>query len=209
MRFGGLDTGEEQSPFTVEAEQRTYRLRHYFADDVPADAPAILLVPPLMVTTEVWDVSPSTSAVSALHEQGIDAWVVDFGHPDREPGGLERNLTDHVLAVSDAVDRVVKATGRSVVLGGYSQGGMFAYQTAAYRRGADIDSLITFGSPVDTTAPLPIPISPEVVSRLADDIVDCRAAAQAVAAGLGRQSRLQDARPGQVASRTGRSSCSR
>ena len=176
VRFGGLDTGEEQSPFTVEAEQRTYRLRHYFADSadekVPADAPAILLVPPLMVTTEVWDVSPSTSAVSALHEQGIDAWVVDFGHPDREPGGLERTLTDHVLAVSDAVDRVVKTTGRSVVLGGYSQGGMFAYQTAAYRRGADIDSLITFGSPVDTTAPLPIPISPEVVSRLANDLVE-------------------------------------
>ncbi len=49
---------------------------------------------------------------------------------------------------------------------------MFAYQAAAYRRGKDIDSLVTFGSPVDTTAPLPIPIAPDVVARLAGELVD-------------------------------------
>src|SRR5581483_10726504 len=132
----------------------------------------VLLVPPLMMTAEVWDVSPATSAVTSLHGAGVDPWVVDFGHPDREPGGLERTLTDHVLAVSDAVDRVVDATGSDVTLAGYSQGGMFAYQVAAYRRGKGIDSLITFGSPVDTTAPLPIPISPDVVARLAGELVE-------------------------------------
>jgi putative long chain acyl-CoA synthase len=172
VRFGGLETDEEQSEYTVEAEQANYRLRHYFADDVPTDASPILLIPPLMMTTEVWDVSSATSGVAALHKSGIDPWVVDFGHPDREPGGLERNLTDHVLAVSDAVDRVARATGRPVILAGYSQGGMFAYQTAAYRRGKDIDSLVTFGSPVDTTAPLPIPIAPDVVARLAGELVE-------------------------------------
>lgn len=172
VRFGGLETDEQESPYAVAAEQSNYRLRHYFAGDAPPGAVPILLIPPLMMTTEVWDVSPATSAVAALHEAGLDPWVVDFGHPDREPGGLERNLTDHVLAVSDAVDRVAAATGRKVVLSGYSQGGMFAYQTAAYRRGKDIDSLVTFGSPVDTTAPLPIPIAPDVVARLAGELVD-------------------------------------
>jgi putative long chain acyl-CoA synthase len=172
MRFGGLETDEEESPYEVVAEQSNYRLRHYFAENAPEGATPVVLIPPLMMTTEVWDVSPSTSAVASLHEAGIDAWVVDFGHPDREPGGLERTLTDHVLAVSDAVERVNEATGRSVVLSGYSQGGMFAYQTAAYRRGKGIDSLVTFGSPADTTAPLPIPLSPEVVSRVAGELVD-------------------------------------
>ncbi|HEV7204067.1 MAG TPA: AMP-binding protein [Jatrophihabitans sp.] len=176
VRFGGLVTDEEHSPYTVEAEQANYRLRHYYSDHTPStpatDATPVLLVPPLMMSTEVWDVSPSTSAVAALHAQGADPWVVDFGDPGREPGGLERNLTDHVLAVSDAVDRVAKATAKKIVLAGYSQGGMFAYQTAAYRRGEDIDSLITFGSPVDTTAPLPIPIAPEVIARLAGELVD-------------------------------------
>jgi putative long chain acyl-CoA synthase len=172
VRFGGLETNEQPSPFSVETEQSTYRLRHYFSDDVPRDATPVLLVPPLMLTTEVWDVSPSTSAVAALHESGIDPWVVDFGHPDREPGGLERDLTDHVLAVSDAVERVATVTGRPVILGGYSQGGMFVYQAAAFRRGKDIDSIVTFGSPVDWTAPLPIPLAPDVLSRTAADLVE-------------------------------------
>ncbi|MGI8761605.1 MAG: AMP-binding protein [Jatrophihabitantaceae bacterium] len=172
VRFGGLETDEQASPFTVESEQFNYRLRHYFADDVPPQGTPIVLIPPLMMATEVWDVSPRTSAVAGLHAAGVDTWVVDFGDPGHEPGGLERNLTDHVLAVSDAVDRVHAATGRDVVLGGYSQGGMFAYQTAAYRRGKAIDSLVTFGSPVDTTAPLPIPISPDVAAKLASALVE-------------------------------------
>ena len=125
-----------------------------------------------MLTSEVWDVSPSASAVAALHAEGLDTWVVDFGHPDVEPGGLERTLEDHVLAVSDAVDRVSAATGQDVILSGYSQGGMFTYQAAAYRRGKNIDSLVTFGSPVDGKAPLPIPLSSEAASRLATGLIE-------------------------------------
>lgn len=170
-RFGGLDTGEQSSPFTVVSEQLHFRLRHYFADDVPTDAPAIVLVPPLMIRADVWDVSPSSSAVSSLHASGIDVWVVDFGDPGHEPGGLERTLTDHVLAVSAAVEQVAAAVGRSVVLAGYSQGGMFVYQAAAYRRGRDIDSVVTFGSPVDARAPLPLPISPELATRAVDSLL--------------------------------------
>ncbi|MCW2494084.1 alpha/beta fold hydrolase [Jatrophihabitans sp.] len=172
VRFGGLQTDEEASPFTVVAEQLNYRLRHYFADSVPADAPPIVLVPPLMLTTEVWDVAPTSSAVAALHAEGLDTWVVDFGNPDAEPGGLERTLEDHVLAVSDAVDRVTAATGQDVILSGYSQGGMFVYQAAAYRRGEGIDSLVTFGSPVDGRAPLPIPLSTEAATRLANGLIE-------------------------------------
>jgi putative long chain acyl-CoA synthase len=63
-----------------------------------------------------------------------------------------------------------------VILSGYSQGGMFAYQAAALRHGKDmdggIDSLVAFGSPVDSSAPLPIPLSPEAASRLAGTIID-------------------------------------
>ena len=94
----------------------------------------------MMLAAEVYDVSPATSAVTILRDHGADPWVVDFGIPEREEGGLERTLADHVIAISDAVDRVRSETGRDVHLGGYSQGGMFCYQTAAYRRNEGLSS---------------------------------------------------------------------
>jgi putative long chain acyl-CoA synthase len=173
-RFGGLNTGEEPSPYEVVGEHRVYRLRHYHGDANATGkaGPPILLVPPMMLAAEVYDVSPATSAVSILHEHGADPWVVDFGAPEREEGGLERTLADHVVAVSDAVDRVRSATGRDVHLGGYSQGGMFCYQTAAYRRGGGLSSLVTFGSPVDTRLGMPFGIPEQFASGAANLLAD-------------------------------------
>ncbi|WP_308207584.1 alpha/beta fold hydrolase [Actinomadura madurae] len=154
-RFGGFDTEEDASPCEVVTEQRVYRLRHYFPDAPSGDGPVMLLVPPLMITAEVYDISSRVSAVKVLRDRGVDPWVVDFGAPEREPGGLERTVTDHVLAVSDAIDRIREATGRDVHLAGYSQGGMFVYQAAAYRRSEGVASVVTFGSPADTSVGLP------------------------------------------------------
>ncbi|HWE33468.1 MAG TPA: AMP-binding protein [Solirubrobacteraceae bacterium] len=170
-RFGGLQNDEEPSPYEVAAEQRVYRLRHYYPDaDKPG--PPVLLVPPMMLAAEVYDVSPTTSAVTILRQHGADPWVVDFGAPEREVGGLERTLTDHVLAVSDAVDRVGAETGLDVHLAGYSQGGMFCYQTAAYRRSLGLSSLVTFGSPVDTRLAMPFGIPEEFAAGAAEFLAD-------------------------------------
>src|SRR6202044_1933795 len=103
---------------------------------------------------------------------GADPWVIDFGAPEREEGGLERTLADHVLAVSEAVDQVREAAGRDVHLGGYSQGGMFVYQTAAYRRNSGLSSLITFGSPVDTRLGMPFGLPEQFASGLANVLAD-------------------------------------
>lgn len=169
-RFGGFDTDEDASPCEVVTRQRVYRLRHYFPGS--AGGPVVLLVPPLMITAEVYDISSRVSAVRVLHDLGADPWVVDFGVPEREPGGLERTISDHVLAVSDAVDRVREATGRDVHLAGYSQGGMFAYQAAAYRRSEGVASLVTFGSPADTSVGLPFGLPGWLASEGAERIPD-------------------------------------
>jgi putative long chain acyl-CoA synthase len=170
-RFGGLATDEEPSPFEVIGEHRVYRLRRYFPDS-EVGAPPVLLVPPMMLAAEVYDVSPRTSAVTILREHGADPWVVDFGAPEREEGGLERTLADHVLAVSDAVDRVRVYTDKDVHLGGYSQGGMFCYQTAAYRRNEGLGSLITFGSPVDTRLAMPFGLPEQFAAGAAGVLAD-------------------------------------
>lgn len=168
VRFGGLQTTDEPSHHSVAGRDPVHRLRHYHpADGVPADGPAVLLVPPLMVSTEIYDVTPTTSAVRHLHAAGLDPWVVDFGAPEREEGGLTRSVSDHVIAISRAVDRVREETGRDVHLGGYSQGGMFCYQAAAYRRCEGLASLFTFGSPVDTREVAPFGLPEELLSRLA------------------------------------------
>lgn len=175
MRFGRLSP-REGTPFEIAHADRTYRLRHYGADlSAPRRIPQpLLLVPPLMVSSEVYDVAPDISSVASLRSQGIDVWLVDFGAPELEEGGMERTLDDHVRAVADAVARVRSATGHDVHLAGYSQGGMFVYQAAAYVRCQGIASLVTFGSPVDIHRNLP-GVSPgalEPLIRAATTIVD-------------------------------------
>nr|WP_221247471.1 AMP-binding protein [Gordonia humi] len=163
IRMGGLETGTEPAPYKVVETEKMFRLRRYFPDDPGVDASHIILVPPMMVSANVYDVTEANGAVSVLHERGIIPWVVDFGSPDHEEGGMERTLTDHVVAISRVVDLVRRVVGRDVHLGGYSQGGMFAYQTAAYRRSEGVASLVTFGSPVDITAAMPLGIPANLV----------------------------------------------
>ncbi|MEV6774573.1 AMP-binding protein [Nocardia sp. NPDC051030] len=172
IRFGGLVHEFESSPYEVHERKRMYRLRHYFPDDVATDRPVVLLVPPIMVTAEIWDVNAADGAVGILHEAGIDCWVVDFGSPATEEGGWDRDLADHVLAVDSAIDSVNEVTGRAVHLMGYSQGGMFAYQTAAYRYGKGVESIVTFGSPVDAVAGMPFGLPHGLVSEAADFLTD-------------------------------------
>ncbi len=152
-RLGRL--GEPYSaPYEVVDQGPHHRLRRY-ATCADEGAPAVILVPPLMLATEVYDVDHDVSVVNALGERGILPFVVDFGAPEREEGGMTRTLDDHLHAVVACVDRVRALTGRDVHLCGYSQGGMFAYQAAAYLRSAGIRSVITFGAPVDIHKNLP------------------------------------------------------
>jgi putative long chain acyl-CoA synthase len=175
-RFGGLETGEVATPYEIAAAGRVHRLRRYLppagGDAAGGAGPAVLLVPPMMLAADVYDVAPASSAVAVLRDHGADPWVVDFGAPEHEQGGLERTLADHVLAVSEAVDQVRAITGRDVHLGGYSQGGMFCYQAAAYRRGDGLASLVTFGAPVDTLGALPFGIPEEFAVRGAGFLAD-------------------------------------
>jgi putative long chain acyl-CoA synthase len=168
LLHGGFETADEGSPFEVVVQEPMYRLRRYFPDADRTDRPVVILVPPMMFVADVYDVASSSSAVSVLHDHGVDPWVIDFGAPEREVGGLQRTLADHIVAISDVVDRVRELTGRDVHLGGYSQGGVFSYAVAAYRRGAGLASVITFGSPVDTRS-VPIFSLPEAVMEFAAD----------------------------------------
>ncbi len=156
LMSGKRFTAPYHTDYRVVTETPKYSLRHY--GSASPGGSHVLFVPPLMVTAEIYDMSPELSAIVWLISQGHDVWAVDFGTPDETPSGLEKTLTDHVLAVSDAIDQMVAHTKSSVHLVGYSQGGMFVYQAAAFRRCKDIASLITMGSPVDLLRNFPVPV---------------------------------------------------
>lgn len=157
-----------RAPFEIEIEEKTFRLRRYLPlEDVPQSVPSpLLLVPPLMVSSEIYDISPELSAVSWLLARGFGVWLVDFGVPEQEEGGLERTLDDHVLAVDQCVEYIHTSSKNKLHLIGYSQGGMFVYQCAAYRQSRGLASLITMGSPVDIWKNIPIPMHSEVTEKL-------------------------------------------
>lgn len=168
LREGRL-SAPYKADFEVLLEEPDFRLRHYTKQRVPKESPIeapLLLVPPLMVTSEIYDISPELSAVMWLAERGVDVWLVDFGSPDDYEGGLDRTLDDHILAVDKCIDEVRRQTGSDVHLAGYSQGGMFCYQTAAYRKSEGLRSVITFGSPVDVRKIIPMPMHGDIVTRL-------------------------------------------
>jgi putative long chain acyl-CoA synthase len=176
LRYGGLETGAVPSPFQLIQSVPMYRLRRYFPPDARPGAKQpgapVLMVHPMMMSADMWDVTRDEGAVGILHKAGLDPWVIDFGSPDKVEGGMDRNLADHVVALSEAIDTVKEVTGRDVHLTGYSQGGMFAYQTAAYRRSKDLASIVAFGSPVDTLAGLPMNIPASLAPAAADFMAD-------------------------------------
>jgi putative long chain acyl-CoA synthase len=175
LRLGGLETGAVPSPYQIVENVPMYRLRRYFPPDSRRRGhprPPVLMVHPMMMSANMWDVTREDGAVGILDADGIDPWVIDFGEPDKVEGGMRRNLADHVVALNDAIDTVKRTTGQDVHLAGYSQGGMFCYQAAAYRRSKDLASIITFGAPVDTLAALPIGIPPNLGAVAADFMAD-------------------------------------
>jgi putative long chain acyl-CoA synthase len=166
LRHGRLGA-PYQADHEVVFREGFLRLRHYTGRaSAQGSAGTALLIPPLMVTAEIYDISPELSSVTFLVESGLDVWGVDFGSPETEKGGMERTLDEHILGINRAVEEVAKRTQGDVHLIGYSQGGMFAYQVAAYRRCANIASVVTFGSPVDMRRNLPLRLNDTLAERV-------------------------------------------
>jgi len=116
LRYGGLETGAVPSPVQIIQSVPMYRLRRYFPPDARPGAerrgPPVLMVHPMMMSADMWDVTRDDGAVGILHKAGVDSWVIDFGSPDKVEGGMDRNLADHVVALSEAIDTVKQVTGR-------------------------------------------------------------------------------------------------
>src|SRR3984957_10631892 len=123
IRLGGLETGSVPSPSQIVESVPMYKLKRYFPPDSrpgqPPAGPPVLMVHPMMMSADMWDVTRDEGAVGILHSRGLDCWVIDFGSPDKVEGGMRRNPADHIVALSQAIDTMKDATGSDVHLVGY------------------------------------------------------------------------------------------
>ena len=75
-RFGRLQA-RTGTVYYVAHESKNYRLRCYEIKKSKAKRIPIILVPPLMISADVYDMSQESSTVTYLTEQGYSVWVVD------------------------------------------------------------------------------------------------------------------------------------
>ena len=122
LRLGGLETGNSPSPSQVVESVPMYKLRRYFPPDSrpghPEAGPPVLLVHPMMMSANMFDVTRDEGAVGILHSAGLDPWVIDFGSPDEIEGGMRRTLADHIVALSEALAAALFSTQHDEVIGG-------------------------------------------------------------------------------------------
>lgn len=110
----------------------------------------LLLVPPLGVTVETFDLMPDRSLVRYMAARGFKVYMVDWGTPTREHARLRlQDYADRMM--NQAIDEVLKHSGASQVsLMGWCMGGLLSLMQAGLKRDARIANIVTIASPIDT-----------------------------------------------------------
>jgi poly[(R)-3-hydroxyalkanoate] polymerase subunit PhaC len=106
----------------------------------------VLIVAPLTLRPEIFDLAPGLSLVEYLTAEGLEVFVLDFGSPDpvHRPG-----FEDYLDHLGSALDRTLALSGAgTATLLGYGIGGLFAVLYAALQP-LKVGNLVTLATPVD------------------------------------------------------------
>jgi polyhydroxyalkanoate synthase len=109
--------------------------------------PAVLFVPSLINKAYILDLSERHSLLRWLAGQGVNPWLLDWGHP----GAAERGFTldDYIAGrLVRAFDAVAELTGGPVTVAGYCMGGLLALGLAQLRAGR-VTGLALMATPWD------------------------------------------------------------
>lgn len=143
------DGAKKPLKYKLLIDEPTLKVRRYESRKRKRSRIPVLLVPPLMITADVFDLHPKRSIVRSLLDRGFDVFLVDYGKPRRR----DRNLSlsryiEHRLHT--AVRTVKTATGsQELSLVGYCLGGVFANCYAALHPRSGIRNLAVIGAPTD------------------------------------------------------------
>lgn len=132
----------------VFEQDRTALHRYETPDGVEMRTGPVLIVYGLIGRPWMIDLQEDRSLVRNLLRQGVDLWVVDWGHPTRADQYL--TIDDYVdWYLADCIDRICVETGESAVtLMGICEGGVFSALFAA-QHPERVKTLITTVTPID------------------------------------------------------------
>ena len=132
-------------------QEKYISLYHYLPKNENIYSIPIILVPPLMVATDIFDLVPEHSFVNLLLENGFNVYLVDFGKPDITDAHLK--IDDYVLNFLYRAVHMSKkhANAEYMTMLGYCLGGSFStmYASVSIDIKNDIKNVINIAGPID------------------------------------------------------------
>lgn len=109
----------------------------------------LILVPPLGVTTETFDLMPQRSLVKYLAAAGFKTYLIDWGKPSKEHAHL--NMKDYSFHMfNKALASVREHSGsQKVSLMGWCMGGLLSLLHQGQAKDPNIINIVTIASPID------------------------------------------------------------
>lgn len=109
----------------------------------------LVIVPPLGVTSDVFDLLPDRSLVRYMAARGFDVYLIDWGRPQREHAHLGlADYADHFF--STALARIRRHAGcEDVSLMGWCMGGLLCLLHQGMEQDPHIRNIVTVASPID------------------------------------------------------------
>jgi polyhydroxyalkanoate synthase len=139
------------TPYRTLAHDDLLEVRHFHRPGGPAPrhATPVLLVPPLMARSFIFDLRHGRSMVEHLLDEGFDVYLVDWGKPQPRHRGL--TLEDYALRWLDRATATVAAAAgrREVAMVGYCLGGLFSLWNVAASASPRAASLALIAAPTD------------------------------------------------------------
>ncbi len=132
-------------------QEKYISLYHYLPKNENVYSVPVVLVPPLMVTTDIFDLVQEHSLANTLIENGFNVYLVDFGKPDQNDAHLK--IDDYVLNFLYRAVHMSKkhSNAEYMTLLGYCMGGSFStmYASVSLDIKNDIKNVINIAGPVD------------------------------------------------------------
>lgn len=134
------DLGDREIPLADNSVLAVQKKKH---------AVPLVLVPPLGVTTETFDLMPSRSLVRYMAARGFPTYLIDWGTPERRHARLSmRDYADRMM--TEALDAVRAHSGsQEVSLMGWCMGGLQVLVHAGLPDTKNIRAIVTVASPID------------------------------------------------------------